>query len=111
MMDATNTTQQDRASQAEAWAATLSDLIDGNKQALAQWFRGTETLSDETLALARARMLLAMEAWSAFLACRSPEQVVEQQSRFLAKAMDRCAEEMTMLSQLARRTASHEPSS
>ena len=107
MMDATNTTQKRQASQAEAWATTLSDLIDGNKQALVRWFRGTEALSDETLALARARMLLAMEAWSALLACRSPEQVVQQQRRFMAKAMERCADELTSLSQLAARTASN----
>jgi|SRR6516165_8737211 hypothetical protein len=110
MLDATNTTQQRQASQTEAWATTLSDLIGGNKQALVRWFRGTQALSDETLDIARARMLLAVEAWSALLACRSPEQVVEHQRCFMAKTMERCAEELKSLSQLALRTPSDEPS-
>jgi hypothetical protein len=109
-MDATNTTQQRQAAQTEAWATTMADLIDGNKQALMQWFRGTQALSDETLAIGRARTLLAIEAWSALLACRTPEQVAEQQRRFMAKAMERCAEELTSLSQLALRTASDDQS-
>jgi len=106
-MDAINTTQRSAESQAEAWATTLSALVEGNKEALVQWFRGTQALSDETLGIARGRLLLATEAWSAFLACRSPEQVVEQQRRFMAKAMERCADELTSLSQLAARTASN----
>lgn len=106
-MEAINTTQRCTASQTEAWVATLSDLVDGNKQALVQWFQGTQALSDETLGIARARMLLAAETWSAFLVCRSPEQVMEQQRRFMAKAMERCADELTSLSQLAARTPSN----
>ncbi len=51
-----------------------------------------------------------MEAWSALLACRTPEQVAEQQRRFMAKAMERCAEELTSLSQLALKTPSSESS-
>ena len=35
-MDAINTTQRSAESQADAWATTLSDLVDGNKEALVQ---------------------------------------------------------------------------
>jgi hypothetical protein len=109
MLDATNTTQQ-RQPQTGAWATTLSDVLDGNKRALVQWLEGTQAFSDEVSDVTQARMLLTMEAWSALLACRSPEQVVEHQRRFMAKAMERCAKELTSLSQLALRAASSEPS-
>jgi Phasin protein len=110
MLDATSMTQQRQAPQAGAWAATWSDLIDGNKRALMQWLQGTQAFSAEVSSAAQARMLLAMEAWSALLACRSPEQVAEHQRRFAAKAMEWCAEELRSFSQLAMRTTPSEPS-
>jgi hypothetical protein len=109
MLDATDTTKQRQASQTEALTDTLSDLLDGNKRALMQWLHGTQAFSDEVLRISRARMLLTIEAWSALLACHSPEQVAEQQRRFLAKALERCAEELTSLSQLAMKPPSGEP--
>jgi hypothetical protein len=102
--------RQREAPQTRAWATTLSELLDGNKRALLHWFQGTQAFSDEVSGFTQQRMLLTMEAWSALLACRSPEQVVEQQRRFMAKAMERCAEELTSLSQLALRATSSEPS-
>ena len=110
MLDATSITQQRQASQAGAWAATWSDLIDSNKRALTQWLEGTQAFSSAVSSCAQARMLLAMEAWSELLSCRNPEQVVEHQRRFAAKAMERCAEELTTFSQLATRTTSDQPS-
>jgi hypothetical protein len=110
MLDATSMTQQHQASQAGAWAATWSDLVDGNKRTLTQWLQGMQAFSAEVSSCAQARMLLAMEAWSELVSCRSPEQVVEHQRRFAAKAMERCAEELTSFSRLAMRTTSSEPS-
>jgi hypothetical protein len=101
-------TQQRETSQPRTWATTVSDLLDCNKRVLMHWLEGTQAFSDEVSGLAQARMQLATEAWSALLACRSPEEV-EQQRRFMAKAMERCAEELTSFSQLALRTASGEP--
>jgi len=103
MLDATSVTQQRQAPQAGAWAPTWSDLIDGNKRALTQWLQGTQAFSSEVSGCAQARMLLAMETWSELLSCRNPEQVVEHQRRFTAKSMQRCAEELTALSQLVMR--------
>lgn len=110
MPDAANPMRQRQTSDPKAWAATLSNLLDDNKQALLQCFQGVQAFSDEVSSFAQARMLLAMDAWSALLACRSPEQLVEHQRRFVAKAMARCAEELTSLSQLALKTPSSEPS-
>jgi len=110
MLDATSMTQQRQASQAGAWAATWSDLVDGNKRTLTQWLQGMQAFSAEVSSCAQARMLLGMEAWSELLSCRSPEQVVEHQRRFAAKAMGRCAEELTAFSQLGTRTTSDQPS-
>jgi hypothetical protein len=110
MLDATNMTQPRQASQTGAWATTLSDLLEGNKRALAQWLQAMQGLSDEVSSIARARMLLTMEAWSQLLACRSPEQVMEHQRHFAAKAMERCAEELTSLSQLALKATCSERS-
>ena len=110
MPDVTITSQQRQTSESRAWAKALSDLLDGNKQSLMQWLQGAQAFSDELSSFAQARMLLTMDAWSALLACRSPEQVVEHQRRFMAKAMNRCAEELTSLSQLARHPSSSEPS-
>jgi len=108
MLDAMSTAQQRQASLTGAWETTLSDLLDGNRRSLAQWFQGTQAFCDEVSGFAQARLLVTMEVWSALLACRSPEQVVEQQRRFMAKTMERCAEELASLSQLALR-ASSEP--
>jgi hypothetical protein len=102
MLDATSVTQQRQAPKAGAWAPTWSDLIDGNK--------GTQAFSSAVSGCAQARMLLAMETWSELLSCRNPEQVVEHQRRFTAKSMQRCAEELTALSQLVMRMTACEPS-
>ena len=110
MLDATSMTQQRQASQAGAWAATWPDIIDGNMRALTQWLKRTQAFSPEVSSCAQARMLLAMEAWSELLSCRNPEQIVEYQRRFAAKAMGRCAEELTAFSQLGTRTTSDQPS-
>jgi hypothetical protein len=109
MLDASDMTKQHEASQTAALADTLSDMLDGNKRALLQWLHGTQALFDEVSGIARARMLFTVEAWSALLACRSPEQVAEQQRRFVAKAMERCAEELASLSQLALKPPPSEP--
>ena len=77
MLDATNMAQQRQASPTGPWATTLSDLIDGNKRALVQWFQETQAFSDEVSSIVQTRMLLTMEAWSQLLACRSPEQMME----------------------------------
>ena len=106
MPDATGTTQQHQAARTAAWATTVSDL----KRALEQWFQGMQTCSDEISRFVQARALLTMEAWSALRACRSPEQMVEHQRHFTAKAMEQCAKELTSLSQLALRMGSSEPS-
>ena len=58
-------------------------------------------MSDEVSSIVQTRMLFTMEAWSQLLACRSPEQVMELLRRFTAKAVERCADELTSLSQLA----------
>jgi len=105
-----DTTQQRQASQTTDLEDTLSDLIDANKRALAQWLHGTQALSDEAWSIARARMQLTMEACSALLSCRSPEQMAEQQRRYMAKGMERYAEELTSLSQLAMKAPSSEQS-
>lgn len=109
MLDTTDTTQQRQASQSPALADTLSDLLDANRRALVQWLDGTQAFSDAVLGIARARMMLTIEAWSALFACNGPEQVVEHQRRFTAKAMERCAEELTLLSQLALKPPPSEP--
>jgi CRP-like cAMP-binding protein len=99
-----------QTSEPRIWATTLSDLLDGNKKALLQWLQGTQAFSDEISGFAQARMQLMTEAWSALLACRSPEQLVEHHRRFMAKATERCAEELTSLSQLALKATTEEPS-
>jgi hypothetical protein len=106
MLDPSTTAQSRQALQIKDWATTCSDLLDGNKRALAQWFQGTQALFNEAASLAQARMLFTVESCSALLACRSPEQVIEQQRRFMMNAMERYAEELTSLSQLALRAAS-----
>jgi hypothetical protein len=62
---------------------------------------GSTSVRNEISGFAQARLFLTMEAWSTLLGCRSPEQVVEHQRRFMAKSMELCAEELTSLSQLA----------
>jgi len=64
MPDVTITSQQRQTAESKAWAKTLSDLLDGNKQSLMQWLQGAQAFSDELSSFAQARMLLTMDAWS-----------------------------------------------
>ena len=71
MLDATNTTQQRQASQTEAWATTLSDLIDGNRRALTQWLQGTQAFSSAVKARNTGSSPSTSDADLSFLPLRS----------------------------------------
>ena len=86
MPDATGTTQQHQAAD-----GGLGNEVSDLKRALEQWFREYRRTPMRSRAY-QARALLTMEAWSALRACRSPEQMVEHQRHFTAKAMEQCAE-------------------
>ncbi len=98
--------------ESKAWEALESSclvLLEGNQRGLSRWFQGAQALSDEISSSAKARVLLAVEGWSALAACRSAEDVMNCQWRFATKTLERGVEDLKSLSQLTLTPASIEP--
>ena len=101
MLDDTRTPRQRELSDwSKTWATACSAMLEGNQQALARGIQGAQALSGEISGFAKARMLLAMEGWLGLAACRSPEDIMDYQTDFANKAMERCAQELRTLAQL-----------
>jgi phasin family protein len=75
-------------------------LLEGNQQAFTGWLRAMFGLFEEISRFTQARMQEDMAAWSTLASCRSPEEAVECQRRFAAKAAEQYSDEMKRLSQL-----------
>lgn len=99
MSEQTREMPQHQASHdAKDWLMACSSLLESNQQIFIRSIRAAQTLSEELPDLARARMLLMAETWSALAASRSPEDVFGCHRRFAAKAMQRSVEELKALS-------------
>jgi hypothetical protein len=55
-----------------------------------------------------AHQVSVRNTWSRLLACLSPEQVMDHQRHFAAKAMERCAEKLTSQLRLALKASCSE---
>ncbi len=95
--------------ESKAWESACLVLLEGNQRALTRWFQGAQALSEEISNSAKARVLLAVEGWSALAACRSTEDVMNCQWRFATKTLERGVGELKSLSQLALPPTSIEP--
>lgn len=101
MPDDTKTMRHGEASEKnKAWETTCTALLEGNQQAFTEWLYGARVLSEGISELTLARWQLAMEMWSAFAACRTPEEIIDCHRRLMGKTMEHCAGEVTKLSQL-----------
>jgi phasin family protein len=80
-------------------------LLEGNQQAFTRWFQGMFGVFQEISRFTQARMQEDMAAWSALTSCRTPEEAMECQRRFAAKAAEQFSEEMNRLSQLMMKMA------
>ena len=73
---------------------------DSNEQAFARWLRGMFAVAQEITQFTQLRLQEDMAALSTLAVCASPEQALECQRRFAAKAGEQYAGEMTKLSQM-----------
>ena len=84
----------------EAWTPVYAAMFESNQHAFTHWLQGIFALSQEISQFAQARLQEDMAAWSTLTACRSPEEAMDCQRRFAAKATEQYAEEITKLSQM-----------
>jgi len=98
------TTQStDTKSLHEPWGAACAAVMEGNRQAMSRWMRALLALSQEVAQFTQTRLQEDAAAWSALAACRSPDEVLECQRRFSAKASEQYYEEIGKLSQMMMR--------
>jgi phasin family protein len=90
----------DPKSAATADAATYMSLLASNPLAFARWFQGMFAVAQEITQFTHARLEESMSAWSTFASCASPEQALDYQRRFAAKAAEQYAEHIAKLSQM-----------
>jgi hypothetical protein len=98
--DAKTARRREAPAQARDWAATSASLLEGNQHAFARWLQGMFALSQEITQFAQGRLQEDLAAWSALATCRSPEEAMDCQRRFAAKATEQYAEEIGKLSQM-----------
>lgn len=104
--------QRETTRQVREWEAHCANLVEGQQRVLTRYLEGFRTLSDEISEIAKARLRLSTEAWSALAACRNPEEVIDCQTRLVAQFTEHSVKEVAKLSELAmtlvRRANTHE---
>lgn len=90
----------------EPWGVACAAAMEGNQQAMSRWMRALLALSQEVAQFTQMRLQEDAAAWSALAACRSPDEVLECQRRFSAKASEQYYDEIGKLSQMIMRVAS-----
>src|SRR5215471_15391886 len=70
----------------------------GSNHAFARWVEGMFALSREIAQFTQVRLQEDMAAWSTLATCRSPEQAMDCQHRFVAKMSDQYSAEIAKLS-------------
>jgi hypothetical protein len=98
--DAKPARRREAPAQSQDGAAASATLLEGSQHAFARWTQALFALSKEITQFTQARLQEDMAAWSTFAACRSPEEAVDWQRRFAAKATEQYAEEISKLSQM-----------
>jgi hypothetical protein len=91
---------------AEATLPNLGPLLEANQLGLARWFHGMFEISQEISQFAQNRLREDAAAWLQLASCRSAEDALDCQQRFVERAMRQYFEEATRLSQLAMNVAS-----
>ncbi len=81
------------------WGAAYAAWLEGSQSAFGHWMQTLFALSQEMTQFTQARLQEDVAAWSALTACRSPEEAIECQRRFAAKATEQYAEEIGRISQ------------
>jgi hypothetical protein len=98
--DAKTARRREAPAQAHDWAATSASLLEGNQHAFARWLQGMFALSQEITQFTQGRLQEDMAAWSALATCRSPEEAMDCQRRFAARATEEYAYAAGKLSQM-----------
>ena len=75
-------------------------ILEGNQQAFNRWLQGMFGIFEEISRFTQTRIQEDMAAWTALTSCRTPEEAMECQRRFAAKAAEQFTDEMSRLSQL-----------
>jgi len=105
MPDDKSTSSSHAKTHPDAWGAACTALMEGNQQAFARWMRALIALYQEVAQFTQDRLQEDAAAWSALTACRSPDEAMECQRRFTAKAAEQYYDEIGKLSQLMMKTA------
>jgi phasin family protein len=74
--------------------------MEGNQQVVARWMRSLIALSQEIAKFTQDRLQEDAAAWSALAACRTPDEAMECQRRFTAKATQQYYDEISKLSEM-----------
>jgi phasin family protein len=90
--------------------AIYLSLLEGNQRAFARWLQGMFAVAQEITQFTHSRLEEDMAAWSTLASCGSPEQALDCQRRFAAKAAEQYAEEMGKLSRMMMSLASEDRS-
>jgi phasin family protein len=98
--DAKAARRHDAPARSQDFGATCAAMFEGNQNALARWLHALFALSQEITQFTQARLQEDVAAWSTLAACRNPEEAMECQRRFAAKATEQYAEEIGKLSQM-----------
>jgi hypothetical protein len=86
-----------------ASASPFTLFFEVNQQATTQWLQTISELSQEIAQFAQTRFQEDAAAWVSLLACHKPEEVMECQRRFTAKAAEQYGEEIDKLSRIMTR--------
>jgi phasin family protein len=92
--------RHDAPERSQDFGATCAAMLEGNQHAMARWLQAVFALSQEITQFTQTRLQEDMAAWSTLAACRNPEEAMECQRRFAAKATEQYAEEIGKLSQM-----------
>lgn len=85
------------------WGAPFGAFLEGGQQAYARWLQTMFELSQEITRFAQDRLQEDMTAWATLASCHDPQEAVECQRQFSAKAAAQYSEEIGKLSQMMTR--------
>lgn len=84
-------------------APPLDSMVLFEKTAMEQWLRGMTEVSQEIAAFTQTRLQEDAAAWIKLWGCRTPNDSLECQQRFLERAMEQYQTEIARLAQIVGR--------
>lgn len=98
--DVMSTRRARKQAQATDHRSAIESVAPGGNHAFARWVEGMFALSREIAQFTQVRLQEDIAAWSTLATCRSPEQALDCQHRFVAKMSDQYSAEIDRLSRM-----------